>query len=83
MIANPDWGTASSSSYRVEASLNAAAALATAVTAPLLLARFAAVVVSRLLRRELSLSFNLCAWLNSINGIFQIFSPKVANLFVF
>ena len=58
MIANPDWGTASSS-YRVEASLNAAAALATAVTAPLLLARFAAaVVVSRLLRRELSLSFN-------------------------
>ena len=83
MIANPDWGTASSSSYRVEASLNAAAALATAVTAPLLLARFAAVVVSRLLRRELSLSFNLCAWLNSIDGIFQIFSPKVANLFVF
>ena len=82
MIANPDWGTASSS-YRVEASLNAAAALATAVTAPLLLARFAAVVVSRLLRRELSLSFNLCAWLNSIDGIFQIFSPKVANLFVF
>ena len=68
MIANPDWGTASSSSsYRVEASLNAAAALATAVTAPLLLARFAAaVVVSRLLRRELSLSFNLCAWANFI-----------------